>query len=452
MGGKLNVYNLGSLGVNVDKNPVQLEDGELTKAQNAIHDPTGSMGGVRKRPGLTKINSGALSGSVFGICNVPLQPITLRSFYIGIDQDSTTNFQWVRTTDDFASTAEVDAPPAAPNSLNDERFGAAIWNLLTSKAASIEGAMLYVAEHAPEAPIPIRIYDGTQDRELFTIPINAVAVANTTAAQYAGAESAVRQMLVEGNKLYLVVHDFHNTAASFDNYSRVLEYDFDTGVLRQLGQGCNGSVSGDIGDGAVAFTCIELHQGYLYVGVGTTDGTNSTDAGIWRLRPDIEGSLWTQDYTGATNEIPLCLQSYKGLLYAGFTDFDAAAAPLKVRAADGTWSNSTTIGGATTNNAWVAMAVFGDNLYATSYENTGTDESKIYKFDGSSWSAVKTIDTAADPRIGVDIIIHNGKIYVLARNQANAGIVTHSSNGTSWTDQSTNLGVGVTCAFAVFTD
>jgi hypothetical protein len=40
--GKLNCYNLGSLGVNVDKNPVQLEDGELTKAQNAIHDPTGS--------------------------------------------------------------------------------------------------------------------------------------------------------------------------------------------------------------------------------------------------------------------------------------------------------------------------------------------------------------------------------------------------------------------------
>ncbi len=450
MGGKLNVYNLGALGVNVDKNPVQLEDGELTKAQNAIHDPAGSMGGLRKRPGLIEVNSGAVSGSVFGIMNVPLAPISVRRFLVGIDQAVTAVYQWVTTTDDFANTSTA-TTPAQVNDPADELFGSAIWNNLCSKGASLDGYILYVGDHAADAAIPVRLYDGVQDRELFKIPINTNAVANATAGEYSASQSAVRQMLVRGNKIYIVVHDFHNTASTFDNYSRVVEYDLESGVLRQIGQGASGGITADIGDGGVAFTCIEEHQGYLYAGVGSVDGINSTDAGVWRIRPDVETS-WTVDYSGSANEVPLSLKSYKGLLYAAFTDYDAGAAPLKVRSATGTWSNSTTIGGATTNNAWVMMEVFADNLYATSYENAATDVSRIHKFDGSSWSIVKTIETAADPKIGVHILLHNEKIYVLCRNQAKAGLVTHSTDGSSWTDQSSNLTSGVTCTFGVFTD
>lgn len=454
MPGKLNVYGLGSLGVNVDKNPLNLEDGELTKAQNAIHDPTGSMGGIRKRPGLTKVNGSAVTGSVFGIMNVPIAPITVRRFFVGIDQGVTASYQWVNSTDGFVNTSTATSPSAIMNPSNELHDGSGRWGeLISSRGYSDDGLLIYVGTYTRGQPIIVRGWDGTQDVELFRIPLITTATAWATQSQIDGSKGSIRQFLKDGTKLYMVVHEFYHSGATFVSVSRIMCYDFANGSLTQIGEASDGVVTADLGDGGVGFTCIELHQGYLYAGVGSVDNANDTDAGIYRIRPGVDTS-WTLDYTAGTNEVPLCLKSYKGLLYAGMTDYDAAAAPMKVRSAAGAWSNSTTVGGANANNMWITMEVFGDNLYACSKDAAGgvSNVGRIHKFDGSSWSTVKTIQTAADPKVGVAMIVHDSVLYVLCKNVAKAGQVSYSTDGSSWTDQTTNLTSAVSCVFGVLTD
>lgn len=67
----LKVYDMGTYGVNVDKNPVELDDNELQQAQNAIRTE-GTGKGIRKRPGLVEFNTEDAAGSVLGGITVPL--------------------------------------------------------------------------------------------------------------------------------------------------------------------------------------------------------------------------------------------------------------------------------------------------------------------------------------------------------------------------------------------
>lgn len=68
----LSIYNLGLKGVNVDASELHMEDGELRKAQNLIHNVSGVLGGITNRPGLSRFNSSAAAGSVLGGIGVPL--------------------------------------------------------------------------------------------------------------------------------------------------------------------------------------------------------------------------------------------------------------------------------------------------------------------------------------------------------------------------------------------
>lgn len=79
------VFSLGAKGVNVDKNPLQKDDADLSKAQNAISDPLGVEMGLTNRPGLGKFNQDAASGSILGGIGVPLINLLTGThlFYIG---------------------------------------------------------------------------------------------------------------------------------------------------------------------------------------------------------------------------------------------------------------------------------------------------------------------------------------------------------------------------------
>ena len=68
----LKLYNFGSKGVNVDASDLHMQDGELRKAQNIIHNVLGKGGGITNRPGLTRFNTSAAAGSVLGGIGVPL--------------------------------------------------------------------------------------------------------------------------------------------------------------------------------------------------------------------------------------------------------------------------------------------------------------------------------------------------------------------------------------------
>jgi len=68
----IKVYNLDSVGVVVDTSPISSSDAALTTAQNAIAEPLGEKGSIRKRPGLKPFNSTAASGQVQGGIGIPI--------------------------------------------------------------------------------------------------------------------------------------------------------------------------------------------------------------------------------------------------------------------------------------------------------------------------------------------------------------------------------------------
>ncbi len=68
----LKLFNFGGKGVNVDASDLHMEDGELRKAQNVIHNVLGKGGGITNRDGLTRFNASAAAGSMRGGISVPL--------------------------------------------------------------------------------------------------------------------------------------------------------------------------------------------------------------------------------------------------------------------------------------------------------------------------------------------------------------------------------------------
>lgn len=68
----LRLYNFGAKGVNVDASDLHMEDGELRKAQNIIHNIQGVMGGITNRQGLSRFNASVAAGSILGGIGVPL--------------------------------------------------------------------------------------------------------------------------------------------------------------------------------------------------------------------------------------------------------------------------------------------------------------------------------------------------------------------------------------------
>lgn len=453
---KIDVY--GWQGVNTTKSAIQLEDNELSKAQNAFRDSAGEHGALRKRPGLTKINSVALSGEILGFVNVPLNPVTTRRFLIGADQTAPPPaYTWFTSVDAFGSVTTTTTPAAMPQrALSEATFFGTVGSTMLNKAIQTENLFLYPSDHTNGAMWAIRAWDGTVDRELFVIPPNPLAVANygsaynpTTPPASPTYSSQISQMHISGSKLYIAIADY--VRGTNPAYSRIMEYDFQTRVIRQIGEGA-GSGSTDLGDGAVLFRSVTTFQGYVYAGIGCyTTALNSTDAGIWKILPGVE-TAWTRELSldsAPNGEVPICFAEYRGQLYAGLQDYDSASQRLLVRSTTGTWSASTTVGTAV-QSSWLALKVFGDNLYATSFdENGGSDVTRVHRFNGSAWSVVKTIETAANARMGVEMVVHNDRLYVLAINNAGAGLVTHTADGTAWTDISSGLTADVSSVFGV---
>jgi len=66
------VEAIGIRGVNVDKNPLELDNSELTHAQNCVSDSSTGRSTIRKRPGLIAFNLTDTIGVVLGGIEVPL--------------------------------------------------------------------------------------------------------------------------------------------------------------------------------------------------------------------------------------------------------------------------------------------------------------------------------------------------------------------------------------------
>ncbi len=70
------VNTLGLKGVNVDKSPAELDEGELVSAQNAISVVSTGRSSLRKRPGLVAFTLESTAGTVLGGSDLPLQDLS----------------------------------------------------------------------------------------------------------------------------------------------------------------------------------------------------------------------------------------------------------------------------------------------------------------------------------------------------------------------------------------
>lgn len=60
------------MGVNTDKNPLELNDNELIQAQNATTELTSGRSSMRKREGLIALNGSVAAGGIRGGIGVQL--------------------------------------------------------------------------------------------------------------------------------------------------------------------------------------------------------------------------------------------------------------------------------------------------------------------------------------------------------------------------------------------
>ena len=85
-GTDITINQFGLKGVNVDKNPLQLDNDELTQAQNCIPDVSVGLASIRKRYGLIPFNTNSAAGSVLGGIDMPQVDQSLNgvhTIYIG---------------------------------------------------------------------------------------------------------------------------------------------------------------------------------------------------------------------------------------------------------------------------------------------------------------------------------------------------------------------------------
>lgn len=73
MPGKLNIYNLGDLGIDLVGSPVHIADGALVQAQNAAVSQNQGEHGLKKRFGMAKLNATALNSgaAILSVGGVP---------------------------------------------------------------------------------------------------------------------------------------------------------------------------------------------------------------------------------------------------------------------------------------------------------------------------------------------------------------------------------------------
>ena len=448
MAAKLNVYNLGKLGVNVDKDQTHLEDGELLKAQNAVRDPLGVDGGIRKRAGLLKINSIAAAGSVQGFVPVPLAKPTTRRFIFGRYTNDTSS-GWNTSTDGWTTSPTTGGPDTFDATNAVPRAPTKIWTSL----ADVSGRQYHHAGRAgvvyrnrffyagndytvgTSAPT-IHVWDGTTDYVLAHIPDNPDATGATS--------SAVLCMIAANQRIYLTTYD-GGLYSTNTVKARVFELNSENGALVQLGSRFPISP-----DAARVPYGLAWHMGRIWV--GTYTGGISATGKTYFLRPGID-SDWTLDNTGAGNTTMGNFFSFQGQLYIAHLSDALSGAIVRVRSTLGAYSTSKTAalneGGAVpimadfgAYNHFGALAVFNGALYAAYFNQiaAGTRYARVYKFDGTTWTTVYFPAGDADAAVPYHgAFVHNNILYMWsspAYNGAGTEVnrLIYTSDGASWTE------------------
>jgi hypothetical protein len=391
MGGHIAIYGFGGGGVNLVKDPLELDDSEATQLQNAELIPDEAKGGegsLSKRGGLAALTS-ALAGSVLGIVAMPLQTTYVRTLYVAFGDAATGTRKWKYSTDGSAFSDSTGPLLHA----TDEKFktfssGVGALEYCQRRPVSWRNTIFYNGDDYTQgsANPPIAAWDGTNAYTLTSIP----AGPNSTTG---AAPAVISDMVVANGVIYLAVID---PAYSGTLKGRVLKLDPRTGILSQVANPF-GSGTGEQTGGAPIALC--WFNGQLWV--AQHNGNDGSSSGsVCRCYPAAD-STWTQD-TASLDGFPQSLIVFKGNLYACMQGNKGTAGVAKRTTSSGAWASVDTFA-STADGVASAPFVLSDTLYYVRYDNAASHKCLIRKStDGSAWTTDLDIESAYTKTAGTD--------------------------------------------------
>ena len=428
MSPKLDLYDLGARGVVLNESPVHKQPGDLTKAQNVYHSKEEGMGGLRKRPGLTKVNAIAAAGSITGITNLPFPDtdsdvVTLYASAAREDTDWGTTL-W-RTSTNGTTWANATTPSAAQDIVTQQTGD---WNVtVATPIASLSGKIYYPGNDytvGTTAPT-LHCWDGTTDFTVFKVPDHP---------SYAGTRPrAIYGMVAANGMLYFSTLDRAQSGNAPNHAGRVFEYNPDNGSVQQIGTAF-GPNSGEA-TGGWPYAMV-WWLGRLWVTTNSYSGSAGDDGTVKWIRPGID-TTWTSDVT-FTDLLGLSMAVFNSALYVGCRSTLTAGtgqAVIRKRTAAGTWSTDDS-GTANEDGHYSSLVVFSSALYAARVTVQAGGSEVIRKYDGTSWTTDQNVWTltATDRNVGGQLVSAFSKLYYLARTTlgtADAEILQLS--GGTWT-------------------
>ncbi len=269
---------------------------------------------------------------------------------------------------------------------------------------------------------PIRIWDGQFDRAISEAPLTSGNVV----------PKAVVTMLVANGTTYFTTLDSGTDSTNW--VGRVFSLDIITGNVAQIGDA--------IPTGHVPYALV-YHANKLWLGTHR-QSTAATGKVLW-IRP-VADSAWTVDHDLSADSMSsvTSMYSFNGTLLVGCSTTNAGGAKVIARDTSGNWTTSTTGSGGTAkdNNFWPAMATFNGNMYATYWNPDTPAVSKIYKFDGTTWSTVFTATVAANKIPYVGLTTDSGYLLAIGGGLTYDAQLQSTTDGTTWADNSVFLTQG----------
>ena len=390
--GKINNYDFGGGGNNRVKNPLQLADNELTQSQNAELIPDEAKGGegaLSKRGGLSALTT-ALAGAISGLGTLPLQTTYTRYLYVSLQNADADRFLSSTDGTTFVATS---SPLLA---MDEDAYGGGI------KAGGLRmgtfGKALYYPGDDISASLgpALQSWDGTNAFTVGRIP--------TGPSSDGTACLSIGDVLVANGKVYFTVFD--PPASTPNARGRVLSFNPNTGQMKQI---CEAFGTAPFMTAGQPIS-LAFYNGQLWAGL---DDRAAGAGKVVRCYPDVD-ETWTVD-TAALDGPVYSLESYRGNLYAA--QFKGGAnALISVRTAStGLWTTSYT--GSAVANAYIkGLTVFNDELYAV--EHATTPLVHVKKFDGSSWTTDRDMDSSDGAVAGnfpEGLLVFNSALFVAVR-------------------------------------
>lgn len=287
-------------------------------------------------------------------------------------------------------------------------------------ATTYRNRLIYAASGytvGTDAP-PIRLYDGSYDRELVTLPPTAT-----------GPAKAVVSLLTANGTVYVSTWDAGTDSSTWTG--RVFALDLERATLLPLGAAFPA--------GHLPYA-LAWHNGMLWC--GTHRGATPAAGKIYSLRPELqEEAVWTEEHDLGTVYGAAALCSFHGTLYVGTTGDTGVFGTIIARASDGTWTTADTGTGGTAkpNNGFLALTTFQDVLYASYWNGDTTAIARIRKsVDGVTWTTSYT-GAAGTLRPFIVLKVDDNTLFAVGGGLGLTAAVVSTADGVTWTDLTAEL-------------